>query len=162
MHGSGGACVAVGACVAGEEACVVGGDSVCGRGCAWWGHVWQGGMHGGGVHGLGDMHGKGHAWQGVCMAGGRQGAWQGGMCGRYYEIRSMSRQYASYWNAFLLVIFVLCLKFGKTTIGFSSFEFKSRLIKLGLYTKNKKFQYSNSQSTDCQSGVITITSKSQL
>ena len=34
------------------------------------------------------------------MAGGH--VWKRGVRGRYYEIRSMSRQYASYWNAFLL------------------------------------------------------------
>ena len=38
----------------------------------------------------------GHVWQGVC------GACVVGGCGRYHEIRSMSGQYASYWNAFLL------------------------------------------------------------
>ena len=71
----------------------------------------------------GGMHGRGHAWQGACMAGEctcMEGACMvGGMHGggacvagwvcmaytpqtRYYEIRSMSRRYASYWNAFLL------------------------------------------------------------
>ena len=30
--------------------------------------------------------------------------WGGGMCGFFNEIRSMSGQYASYWNAFLLFI----------------------------------------------------------
>ena len=74
-----------------------------GRGaCMVGGHVWWG-----------DMHDRGCAWQGVCMArgvcmaGGKCGrghAWQGGMCGRYYEIRSMSRLYASHWNAFLLIL----------------------------------------------------------
>ena len=55
----------------------------------------------GGVHGRGGMHGR---W-GACMAGGH--AWQGGHAwhtyphGRYYEIWSMSGQYASYWYAFL-------------------------------------------------------------
>ena len=65
------------------------------------------------------MHGGGHVWRGgACMAGGAcvaggvhgreacmlgKGACMalGGMCSRYYEIRSMSRWYASYWNAFL-------------------------------------------------------------
>ena len=67
--------------------------------CAWQeGHAWQGGMHG---------RGACMAW-GACMAGG---ACMGGMRGRramplplsparYYEIRSMSGRYASYWNAF--------------------------------------------------------------
>ena len=73
--GSGGACVG-GACMVGgnhdQDACMAGGACVAG----------------------------GHAWCGACMAGG--------MCGthaappsRYYEIRSMSGRYASYWNAFL-------------------------------------------------------------
>ena len=74
------------------------------------GHAWQGGMHGwggmcmvGGLVWQGSMHGEG-----ACMAGGP--AWQRGACmgghachGRYYGIRSMSRRYASYWNAFLLI-----------------------------------------------------------
>ena len=43
----------------------------------------------------------------ACMAGGH--AWRvGGMRGRYYEIRSMSGWYASYWNAFLFFVFVCC------------------------------------------------------
>ena len=83
------------------------------------GHAWQGGMHGRGH--VGGMHGKGHAWwrgcawqgsihgRGVCMAGGIHGS--GGMLGsggppsRYYEIRSMSGRYSSYWNAFLFCSF---------------------------------------------------------
>ena len=50
------------------------------------------------------VHRGGRAWQGE----GR--AWRGGMHGRgrvrgrYYEIRSMSGRYASYWNAFLFWI----------------------------------------------------------
>ena len=85
MHGRGcawqGACV-VGACMP-EGACVAEGG-MCGRG-----HAWQGGMHGGG-----------HAWQrGVCGRGGMHGMHPPD---RYYEIWSMRRQYASYWNAFLL------------------------------------------------------------
>ena len=83
-----------------------------------------GGMHSRGMHGRGacmaeGVHGRGHAWQGVCMAGGH--AWQGacvagwacmagGMRGRYYEIRSMSRWYASYWNAFLLIMSSGCFQ----------------------------------------------------
>ena len=49
------------------------------------------------------MHGRG-----VCVVGGACDVWQGHACPppRYYEIRSMSGQYASYWNAFLLL---LCL-----------------------------------------------------
>ena len=54
------------------------------------------------MRGRGSVHGRGRAWHGGC-------AWQGacvagGVRGRYYEIRSMSGQYASYWNAFLLLI----------------------------------------------------------
>ena len=60
------------ACVA----CMTGG--IHGGGHAWRGHVWQGGVHS----------------RGACVAGG-------GVHGRYYKIRSMSGQYASYWNAFL-------------------------------------------------------------
>ena len=51
--------------------------------------------------------GGGGAWGLACMVGGMhgRGAWVvGGMCGRYYEIWSMSGRYASYWNAFLLVM----------------------------------------------------------
>ena len=50
----------------------------------------------GGMCGREGMHGRG-----ACIAGGC--AWQGGMCGRYYEIWSISGQYVSYWNAFLLL-----------------------------------------------------------
>ena len=99
MHGWGGVCVAGG---------------MHGRGSSYmaWGHAWSGG-----VHGMGGMHGRGHAWQGGMHS--RRCAWQGecvagGMCG----IRSMSGQYASYWNAFLLncegtalgntLVFILC------------------------------------------------------
>ena len=68
-----------------------------------------------GMHGRGACIEGGCAWQGgvpgfgACMAGGH--VWQGGACmargrhpcpSRYYGIRSMSRRYASYWNAFLL------------------------------------------------------------
>ena len=53
-------------------------EGMCGRGCAWQG---------------------GHAWQGACIAGGGLG-----VRGRYYEIRSMSGRYASYWNAYLFHI----------------------------------------------------------
>ena len=70
-----------------------------------------GGMHGrgacmaGGMRGRrGGMHGEGGAciaMGGMCGKGGVCGG--GGMRGRYYEIRSMSGRYASYWNAFLLL-----------------------------------------------------------
>ena len=80
MHGSGGdhgrvACVWQGACMTGG---MHGGGHVW-QG-VWWGHAWQG-----------------HVWQGACMAGGMHGMHTPG---RYYEIQSMSWQYASYWNAF--------------------------------------------------------------
>ena len=47
-------------------------------------------------------------------------------------------------------------------IGFSCFEFKIRLIRRGISFQKQKFLYLNSQPTDSQSGVITITPKSQL
>ena len=51
---------------------------------------------------LGGMHGcsRGHVW---LLRGGVHGCSWGGMCGiqQDTEIRSMSRRYASYWNAFL-------------------------------------------------------------
>ena len=98
VHGRG-ACV-VGVCVVGG---MHGGDMcVCGGGaCMVGGHVWRGAcMAGGGMHGRGmcvaGVCMGGHAWQGVCMAGGC--VWQGvcmagGVCGRYYEIQSMSGQW---------------------------------------------------------------------
>ena len=114
MHGcSGGACMVA-----------LGGMRSCSGGHAWllWGHAWLlqgvcmvalGGVHGcsGGMHGfLGGVHSfcGGHAWfflggcvwffRGACMVFSG-GAWLG-----YDEIRSMSRQYASCWNAFLFKI----------------------------------------------------------
>ena len=92
-----------GVCMAGGHArrggCVVGG--MCGRGC----------LCGGGACVAGGGRRGGHVWRRVCMAeGGMRGregrAWQGacvagGVRGRYYEIRSMSGRYTSYWNAFL-------------------------------------------------------------
>ena len=53
------------------------------------------------------------AVRGVCVVGGVHSGghvWQGGMRGRYYEIRSMSGRYTSYWNAFLLGGFLFTLK----------------------------------------------------
>ena len=67
--------------------------------------VVAGGMHGyrGGVWLQGGMHGCwGHAWLRGCVHG------CGGVPRRddeIDEIRSMSGRYASYWNAFLLVVF---------------------------------------------------------
>ena len=78
-----------------------------------------GGMNARGVCMAGDVHGRGHACQGgvhgrrVCMEVGH--VWWGGMCNRVgmhamhaphttrYS-RSMRRQYASYWNVFLLTV----------------------------------------------------------
>ena len=61
------------------------------------GHVWLPGacvVVGGSMHGCwGGMRGCG---EGCVVAGG--------VCIGYDEIRSMSGRYASYWNAFLLVI----------------------------------------------------------
>ena len=51
----------------------------------------------------------------VLLFGGHAWLHRGGVCGFFDEIRSMSRRYASYWNAFLLispmtfVFFGLCL-----------------------------------------------------
>ena len=49
----------------------------------------------------------------------------------------------------------LCCQF-----GFSYFEFKIRLIRLGLSYQKQKQEFLNSQPIDSQSGVITITPKS--
>ena len=108
-----------------------GGMPGCSGGHAWllWGGwLLQGGVHGcsWGVRGcswggacmvaLGGMHGcsGGHAWllPGGCMValGGMHGC-SGGVCGiqRDTEIWSMSGRYASYWNAFLFLLFLLFL-----------------------------------------------------
>ena len=92
VHGCRGACVVVGVCVVPGVCVVVGGM----RGCV--------GMHGcrrlcvvvGGCAWLWWVCGcRGCAWLlGVCVVAG-------GVCMAYNEIRSMSRWYASYWNAFL-------------------------------------------------------------
>ena len=72
-----------------------------------WGGVWllRGGMHGcsgGGVHGC--------SRGGMCGCsggpGGMRGCSGGGMRGFFDEILSMSRRYASYWNAFLFLKFL--------------------------------------------------------
>ena len=42
------------------------------------------------------------------------------------------------------------------------FEFKIRLVRLGLSFQRQKFLYLNSQPTDSQSGVIATTSKNQV
>ena len=73
-------CVAKGGMRGGGGACVAGG--MCGRE-----HVWQEGVW------WACMVVGGQAWQGACMAGA------GGEHGRRHG--HCSRQYASYWNAFL-------------------------------------------------------------
>ena len=94
-----------------------------GMGHAWqegWGCVWQGGMHGGG-HAWQGRAWSGHAWQAGgmhgrgCMVGGMHirgacMAWWG-VCGMHAPnttryCRSMRGRYASYWNAFLSLIFL--------------------------------------------------------
>ena len=79
-----------------QGVCMVGG--MCGRGCM------AGGMHGRGACVAGGMHGTGACVvRGACMVGGMHGGEEGhAWCGKYYGIQSMSGQYASYWNAFLL------------------------------------------------------------
>ena len=55
------------------------------------------------------MHGRGACVVGACMAGGVHGrghAWHACPLDRYYETRSMSGRYASYWNAFLFLLFL--------------------------------------------------------
>ena len=49
-----------------------------------------------------------------------------------------------------------------TYLFFFYFEFKIRLIKLGISFQKQKFLYLNSQPIDSQSGIITITPKSQM
>ena len=104
-HAWWGACMVGGMCgrvMHGRGACMAG-VHVWQEGHVWWGHAWQGGMHGGGMCG-------GVACRvGACMMGGMhdRGTCIAGACempaGRYYEIRSISGRYASYWNAFLFL-----------------------------------------------------------
>ena len=61
----------------------------------------------------------------------------------------------------IYTILQLCAQLG-TQLNRSYFEFKIRLIRLGLPFLKQKFLYSNSQPTNCQSGSITIAPKSQL
>ena len=118
---TGGACMVAGGMHGCQGACMVAGGHVWQRGGMRGerGNVWQrGGMHckEGACIAKGDMHGKGgpfvakggHAWQRGGMRGKR------GACVGYDEIRSMSGQYASYWNAFL---------FGKTSPFFLSIKY---------------------------------------
>ena len=106
--------------------------------------MWQGACTVGACMAGGCGKGGMYGW-GACMAGGM---WQGGMRGthtppgRHYEIWSMSRQYASYWNAFLfrVILCLLCKKYSSndqlTFIGRSgsnhSVFWLCRVNKLGL------------------------------
>ena len=117
MHGcSGGVCIVApgwGACMVapgGMHGCSGGACVVASRGVcmvALGGHVW---LLWRGVHGCSGgacvVAPGGRAW----LLGGMRGC-SGGACvvawgcvrGFFYEIRSMSGQYASYWNAFLFI-----------------------------------------------------------
>ena len=48
--------------------------------------------------------------QGACMVVGGHAWLLGGACIGYDEIRSMSRRYGSYWNAYLLKLNLLCFE----------------------------------------------------
>ena len=88
LLGAGGAWLLLGACVV-----ALGGMRGCsGGGCAWL--LWGASMVApGGEWGVRGCSWGGHAWLlWGCVCGIQQDT----------EIRSMSRQYASYWNAFLL------------------------------------------------------------
>ena len=92
--------------------CVAGGACMAGGGC-----VWHGGACVAGVCMAGGMHDRGCMVGGVhdreaCVAGGMHGRWgaciageacmAGGMCGRRDD--HCSGWYASYWNAFMLLL----------------------------------------------------------
>ena len=111
MHGCQGACMVDRGCVWLPGACVVAGGM---HGCQ--GACMVAGAHAqlpGGVHGCQGVCvvAGGHAWlpggmhgcQGACMVAR-------GTCMGYDEIQSMSRQYASYWNAFLLNLLSLAVQ----------------------------------------------------
>ena len=73
------------------------------------------------------VHGGRRVWRGgACMVGGMRGR---GVCvacippARYYEIRSMSGRYASYWNAFLLLFKKTILHNVRWNISDVSFEY---------------------------------------
>ena len=107
MYGCGGMFM-----VAGGHAWLLGVCVVVGVGVGVW--LWRG-MHGclGGMYGCGGGR-VGHVWLwgggwGMCgcrecasLLEGMRGCWGG--CIGYDEIRSMSGRYASYWNAFLLLL----------------------------------------------------------
>ena len=102
--------------------CPRGGGMHGSRGCVWLpgGHAWLPGGHAWFQVGA-CVVGRGHVWlprgacvaaRGACMvAGGLHDCWgacmvAGGACIGYDEIRSMSGRYASYWNAFLLHVWL--------------------------------------------------------
>ena len=142
VHGCGGGCVWLlgGMKVVGGGACMVAGVHVWlwtgVRGCQGmlcsWGYVWlPEGVHGCWgvcvVAGVACMVAGEHAWllgghawlQGACMVvGGMHGC--RGACIGYDEIQSMSGWYASYWNAFLLMLLMLMMMMTK---NFSIFRF---------------------------------------
>ena len=63
------------------------------------------------------------------------------------------------------VCFSSCLSFfviDSIHLGFSYFEFRIRITRLGITFQKQKFLYLNLQPTDSQPGVISITPKSQL
>ena len=111
MHGCCGGCAWLlrGVCmVAPGGACVVALGGM--RGCSWGGVC-------GFIRGACVVLFGGHAWfySGVCMV-----LLGGGMCGffsffGYNEIQSMSGRYASYWNAFLFLIYEISQEGGKCT-----------------------------------------------
>ena len=81
----------------------------------------------------GGLHARGCAWQGVCvcMAGGhawRGCAWQGDMRGR--KDGHCSGRYASYWNAFLFIIFIHyeVLSFPRKVITSHNFDFSAKAL----------------------------------
>ena len=95
------------------------------------------------TQGGGVVHGREHAWDGACVACVACVAWQGaymaglcvwqgeGMHVRYYEIRSMSRRYASYRNPFLCY-YSVC-----------SFISASEITRKLPFTTNIKYQWRN-------------------
>ena len=93
-----------------QEFCPQGAGSVHGGGGhAWWGACMAG--RGACVTGVGVCMVEGMHGRGACMVGGMHGRGAGmhggaGVHSRYYEIWSMSGQYASYWNAFSFLLFM--------------------------------------------------------
>ena len=122
MHGCRGVFMVAGGRAWLQGTCMVlGGVHGCRGACVAGGSAWLWGVHGCGGHArlwqsmaVGGMHGcRGVSMvAGVCMAGGHVRLPEGGhgcrgACIGYDVIRSMSRRYASYWNAFLFNIIFL-------------------------------------------------------